>query len=145
MPPFIKSFFSGSPSPIYQSFPKFYTSFLRGELEFLINTPFKSITFFRLGSSRAALSDLNNLFLASLFAGFVRSVPYLSINKAAAFQPPYSITLPIKAQKKHQPVIQLINNYKPILVFPNILKLLGKPSLFYSQFYNIEMDKVPYI
>ena len=49
---------------------------------------------FRPGSSRAALLGLDNLSLASLFAGFVRLIPRSSVNEAAAFQPPYFAALP---------------------------------------------------
>ena len=66
---------------IYLStFPWVLYTFLWGELEFLANTPFKYLILFCLGSSRAVLLDLNNLFLAFLFAGFVCLMFYLSIN-----------------------------------------------------------------
>ena len=96
MPPFIESSPSGSPLPVYWPFPKFYTPFLRDELEFLANTLFKFIIFLHLGSSRVALFGLNNLFLVSPFAGFIYLISYLSIDEAAALQPPYSTILPIK-------------------------------------------------
>ena len=86
IPPFIKSSFLGSPSPVYWPFPRFYTPSLRGKLEFLVDIPFKSIIFFCLGSSRAALLGLNNLFLVFLFAGFMHLISYLFINKAVVFQ-----------------------------------------------------------
>ena len=54
---------------------------------------FKSIILLRLGSSRAALLGLDNLFLVFLFAGSICSIPHLFINKAAAFQPLYSTAL----------------------------------------------------
>ena len=69
---------------------------MQGKFEFLADTPFKSIIFFYLGPSRATPLDLNNLFLIFLFAGFVHLIPYLSINKAAVFQPFYSIIFLIK-------------------------------------------------
>ena len=49
------------------------------------------------------------------------------------------------ARKEYQPVTRLIDNYKPILIFFNILRFLGEPSLFYNWFYNIRVNKVPYI
>ena len=74
----------------------------------------------RPGSSKAALLGLDNLFLASLFAGFVRSVPHLSADEAAALQPPRSAALLVedfyyiiywKSTKNHQKPIRT-NNYK---------------------------------
>ena len=64
-----------------------------GELEFLADIPFKSIIFLCSGSSRAALLGLNNLFLAFLFAGSVRLIPHLFINKVIILQPPHSTAL----------------------------------------------------
>ena len=96
IPLFIRFSFLGLPLPAYRPFPRFYTPFLWGELEFLADTPFKSIIFFHLGSSRAALLGLNNLFLVSLFVGSVRSMPHLSTDKAAALQPPHSAALPME-------------------------------------------------
>ena len=94
--PFIEFSPLGSPLPIYRPFPWFYTPFLWGELEFLINIPFKSIAFLCLNSSKNTLLDLNNLFLVFLFTGFTRLIPYLFINKVAAFQPLYFIILLIE-------------------------------------------------
>ena len=96
IPPSIKSSFLGLLSPVCQLFPRFYIPSLRGELEFLANTPFKSIIFFRLGSSKAALLGLDNLFLIFLFIRFVRLILYLFINKIITLQPSYSTTLPIE-------------------------------------------------
>ena len=66
---------------------------MRGKFKFLINIPFKFIIFFCLGSFRAVLLNLNNLFLVFLFAGFIYLIPYLFINKVAVFQPFYFIIL----------------------------------------------------
>ena len=96
MPPFVKSSPSGSPSPARRPFPGFYTPSLRGELEFLADAPSESIALLRPGSSRAAPLGLDNLSLASLFAGSVRSVPRSSADEVAALQPPRSTALPVE-------------------------------------------------
>ena len=93
IPPSIESSPLGSPSLVYRPFPGSRTPFLRGKLEFLADAPSEFIALFRPGSSRAAPLGLNNLFLVSLFAGSVCSVPHLFANKVAAFQPPYSAAL----------------------------------------------------
>ena len=85
MPPFIKSFFLGSPLPVYWFFFRFCIPSLWGKFEFLVDIFFKFIIFLYLGSSRAALLGLDNLFLVFLFAGFMRLIPYLFINKAVVF------------------------------------------------------------
>ena len=96
MPFFIKSFFSGLPSLVYQFFFGFCIPSLWGELEFLVDVFFEFIIFFRPGSFRAALLGLNNLFLAFLFAGFICLIFYLFINKIIVFQFFYSAVLFIK-------------------------------------------------
>ena len=73
---FIKSFSSGLPSPVYQLFPGFHTPFLRGKLKFLVDILFEFIMLFRPGSSRAAPLGLNNLFLASPFAGPEKNISW---------------------------------------------------------------------
>ena len=56
----------------------------------MADIPFEFIIFLYLGSFKAALLSLNNLFLAFPFTGFIHLIPYLFINKVAVFQPPYS-------------------------------------------------------
>ena len=91
IPLFIKFSLLGSPLFVYQPFLRSYISFLRGKLEFLIDIPSKYIIFFCLGSFRATLLNLNNLFLAFLFIRFVCLIPYLFENKVVVFQPFYFV------------------------------------------------------
>ena len=105
MPPSIESSFLGSPSPVCRPFPRSRTPSLRGELEFLADAPSESIALLRPGSSRAAPLGLDNLSLASLFAGSVRSVPRSSADEVAALQPPRSAALPVEARREYQPGI----------------------------------------
>ena len=94
----------------------------------MVNIPFKSIIFFCLGSFRATLLDLNNLFLISLFMGFVRSIPYLFINKVAVFQPFYSIIFFMEDPRPDYIIfflyfIVLLRNFAPLFDFPFIYGL----------------------
>ena len=114
------------PSSVHQPFPRFYTPFLRGKLEFLADVPFKSIIFFCLGSSRAALLSLNNLFLIFLFIGSVRLIPHLFINKIAVFQPSYSIILFMEDFWPNYIIFSL----RFIILFHNFAPLPGFPFIY---------------
>ena len=83
-----------------------------------------------------------NLTTKAAFTLFISSSFFLHFFSHAACS---FIPHTMHTQKEYQPITQLINNYKPILVFPNILRLLGKPLLFYNWFHNIGMDKILYI
>ena len=91
MPSFIKSSFLGLLLFVYQPFLKSYTPSLQGELRFLVDALFKSIIFFHLGPSKATSLNLDNLFLAFLFMGFIYLIPCLFINKVIIFQPFYFV------------------------------------------------------
>ena len=86
---------------------------MRGELKFLAGIPFKSITLFRLSSSRAALLDLNNLSLVSLFAGSVYLIPCLFADEVAAFQPLYSVVLPMEDLRLNYVIFSLRSTVLP--------------------------------
>ena len=89
MSPFIKSSFSGLLLFIYWFFFRSHIPFLRDKLKFLVDAFFNFIIFFCLGSPRATLLSLNNLFFVFLFMGFVCLILYLFIDKIAVFQPFY--------------------------------------------------------
>ena len=92
----------------------------------MVDTPSKSIIFFRLGSSRATLLDLNNLFLAFLFAGFVCLIPYLFINEVTVFQPLYFINFFME-----DPRPDYIAFFLHSIALPRSFALLsGSPSIY---------------
>ena len=99
---------------------------MRGKFKFLVNTPFKSIAFFRPGSSKATLLGLNNLFLAFLFIRSIYLIFYLFINEAAAFQPFYSI---IFFMEDPQPNYIAFSLYFAVL-FHNFIFLFNSPSIY---------------
>ena len=68
---------------------------------------------------------LNNLFLVFLFTGSVRLIPYLSINKTAVFQPPYSTTLLIEDLWPNY----IASSLHFIILFCNLIFLFNFPSI----------------
>ena len=126
MPPSIEFFFLGFPSPARRPFPRSHTSSLWGKLEFLADAPFKSIMLLYPGSSRAILLNLNNLFLAFLFAGFIYLIPYLSADKATVFQPFYSIAFLMEDPRPNYIISFLRSTVLPRSFTP----LFGSPSIY---------------